>query len=70
MTASWPKERVGTEVRQLVKLFVREIKIRKKHGDGGIEVRTTYCFGPPSPPPAEAAGGDSSVVGLKNGSRS
>ena len=33
-------------------------------------VRITYPFGPPSPPPAEAAGGESSVVGLKNGSRS
>ena len=56
--------------RHLVKLLVQSITIGKKHEDGGIEVRITYRFGPPSPPPAEAGGEDSSVAGLKNGSRS
>ncbi len=54
--------------RQLVKLLVQSITVGNKHEDGGIEVRITYRFGPPSPPPAEAAGGESSVTGLKNGS--
>ena len=35
---------------------------------GGVEARITYRFVPPSPPPAEAAGGELSVAGLKNGS--
>jgi hypothetical protein len=56
--------------RHLVKLLVQSITIGKKHEDGGIEVRITYRFGPPSPPPADAGGEDSSVAGLKNGSRS
>jgi hypothetical protein len=55
--------------RQLVKLLVQSITVGKKHEDGGIEVRITYRFGPPAPPPAEA-GGDLSAAGLKNGSRS
>jgi hypothetical protein len=55
--------------RQPVKLLVQSITVEKKHEDGGIEVRVTYRFGPPSPPPAEA-GGELSAVGLKNGSRS
>ena len=55
--------------RQLVKLLVQSITVGKKHEDGGIEVRITYRFGPPSPPPAEA-GGVLSVTGVKNGSRS
>ncbi len=55
--------------RQLVKLLVQSITVGKRHEDG-VEVRITYRFGPPSPPPAEAAGGESSVVGLRNGSRS
>jgi hypothetical protein len=56
--------------RHLVKLLVQSITVGKKHEDGGIEVRITYRFGPPSPPPADAGGEDSSVAGLKNGSRS
>ena len=56
--------------RQLVKLLVQSITVGKKHEDGGIEARITYRFGPPSPPPADAGGEDSSVAGLKNGSRS
>ncbi len=56
--------------RRLVKLLVQSITVGKKHEDGGIEVRITYRFGPPSPPPADAGGEDSSVAGLKNGSRS
>ena len=44
--------------------------VRKKHEYCSLEVRITYRFVPPSPPPADAAGGESSVVGLKNGSRS
>ncbi len=55
--------------RQLVKLLVQSITVGKTHEDGGIEVRITYRFGPPSPPSAEA-GGESFVTGLKNGSRS
>jgi hypothetical protein len=56
--------------RQLVKLLVQSITVGKKHEDGGIEVRITYRFGPPSSPPAEADGAEVSVAGLKNGSRS
>jgi site-specific DNA recombinase len=56
--------------RQLVKLLVQSIAVGKKHEDGGIEVRITYRFGPPSPPPAEAGGEVLSVTGFKNGSRS
>ena len=57
--------------RQLVKLLVRSIAIGTKDEDGVIEVRITYRFGPPSPPPAEAGGGEELVVcGFKNGSRS
>lgn len=56
--------------RQLVKLLVQSITAGKKREDGGIEVRIIYRFGPPSPSPAEAAGGESSVAGLRNGSRS
>jgi hypothetical protein len=57
--------------RQLVKLLVQSITVGKKDEDGGIEVRITYRFGPPSPPPAEAAGGEELVVaGFRNGSRS
>ena len=56
--------------RQLVKLLVRSIAVGNKHEDGRIEVWITYCFGSPSPPPAEAAGGEVSVAGLKNGRRS
>ncbi len=55
--------------RHLVKPLVQSITVGKKHEDGGIEVRITYRFGPPSPPPAEA-GGELFVAGLKNGSRS
>jgi hypothetical protein len=55
--------------RQLVKLLVQSITVGKRREDGSIEVRITYRFGPPSPPPAEA-GGESVVPGLKNGSRS
>jgi hypothetical protein len=55
--------------RQLVKLLVQAITVGKKHEDGGIQVRITYRFGRPSPPPAEA-GGEVSVTGFKNGSRS
>jgi hypothetical protein len=55
--------------RQLVKLLVQSITIGKKHEDGGIEVRITYRFGPPSSSPAEARG-ELSMSGLKNGSRS
>ena len=55
--------------RQLVKLLVQSITVGEKHKDGGIEVRITYRFGPPSPPSAEA-GGESFVTGLKNGNRS
>ncbi len=55
--------------RHLVKLLVQSITIGKRREDGSIEVRITYRFGPPSPPPAEA-GGESVVPGLKNGSRS
>ena len=56
--------------RQLVKLLVQSITVGKKDEDGGIEVRITYRFGPPSSPPAEAAGGEEELVvsGLKNGS--
>jgi site-specific DNA recombinase len=42
--------------RQLVKLLVQSITVGKKHEDGGIEVRITYRFGPPS----EAATSDDS----------
>jgi site-specific DNA recombinase len=59
--------------RHLVKLLVQSITIGKKHEEGGIEVRITYRFGPsslPPPPPAEAGGGELSMSGLKNGSRS
>ena len=55
--------------RQLVKLLVQSITVGKRREGGGIEVRITYRFGPPSPPPAEA-GGESVVPGFKNGSRS
>jgi hypothetical protein len=55
--------------RQLVKLLVQSITIGKKRENGGIEVRITYRFGPPSPSPAES-GAESVVPGLKNGSRS
>ena len=59
--------------RHLVKLLVQSITIGKKHEEGGIEGRITYRFGPsslPPPPPAEAGGGELSMSGLKNGSRS
>ena len=57
--------------RQLVKLLVQSITVGKKDEDDGIEVRITYRFGPPSPPPAEAAGGEESfMAGVKNGSLS
>ena len=56
--------------RQLVKLLVQSITVGKKHEDGGIEVRITYRFGPPSLPPAEADPGEVSVAGFRNGSRS
>src|SRR3712207_6155435 len=56
--------------RQLVKLLVQSITVGKRHEDGSIEVRITYRFGPPSPPPAEYGDGELSVAGLKNGSRS
>jgi hypothetical protein len=55
--------------RQLVKLLVQSITVGKRREDGRTEVRITYRFGPPSPPPAEA-GRESVVTGLKNGSRS
>jgi hypothetical protein len=55
--------------RQLVRLLVQSITVGQRHEEGRIEVRITYRFGPPSPPPAEA-GGMLSVAGLKNGSRS
>jgi hypothetical protein len=55
--------------RQLVKLLVQSVTVGKKHEDGGTEVRITYRFGPPSQSPAEA-GGELSVAGFKNGSRS
>ena len=54
---------------QLVKLLVQSITIGKRREGGSIEVRITYRFGPPSPPPAEA-GGEPVVPGVKNGSRS
>jgi hypothetical protein len=57
--------------RQLVKVLVQAITVGIKNENGGIEVRITYRFGPPSPPPAEAAGGDESfMAGFRNGSRS
>ena len=57
--------------RQLVKLLVQSITVGKKDEDDGIEVRITYRFGPPSPPPAEAAGGEEPfMAGVKNGSLS
>jgi hypothetical protein len=62
-------EEVFQARRQLVKLLVQSITVGKKHEDGTIEVRITYRFGPPSSPPAEA-GGELSVAGFKNGSRS
>ena len=52
--------------RQLVKLLVQSISAGKRPDDGRTEIRITYRFGPP---PAEASEG-SSVVQLKNGSRS
>jgi len=55
--------------RQLVKLLVQSITVGKKREDGGIEVRITYRFGPPSPSPAES-GEELFMAGLKNGSRS
>jgi hypothetical protein len=56
--------------RQLVKLLVQSITVGEKREDGSIEVRITYRFGPPSPPPAEAGGEEVSVADFKNGSRS
>jgi len=56
--------------RQIVKLLVQSITVGKKHEDGGIEVRITYRFGPPSSPPGEYGGGELSVAGLKNGNLS
>jgi hypothetical protein len=56
--------------RQLVKLLVQSITVGEKREDGSIEVRITYRFGPPSPPPAEAGRGGVSVADFKNGSRS
>jgi hypothetical protein len=56
--------------RQLVKLLVQSITVGKKHEDGGIEVRITYRFGPPSPPPGDAGGEEMFTSGLKNGSLS
>jgi hypothetical protein len=51
-----------------VKLFVQSITVGKRHeeDDSGIEVRKTYRFGPPSPPPAES-GRELSIPTLKNG---
>jgi hypothetical protein len=56
--------------RQLVKLLVQSITVGKKDENGGIEVRKTYRFGPPSPSPAEAGGEELVVAGFRNGSRS
>jgi hypothetical protein len=56
--------------RQLVKLLVAGITVGKRPEDGQTEVRITYR---PSPPPGGGgaqAGGESSVGGLRNGSRS
>ena len=56
--------------RQLVKLLAQSITVGKRYEeDGGVEVRITYRFGPPSPPPAESRGA-LSIPSLKNGSRS
>ena len=52
--------------RRLVKLLVQSISAGKRPDDGRTEVRITYRFGPP---PAEVSE-SSSVVHLKNGSRS
>jgi site-specific DNA recombinase len=54
--------------RALVKLLVAGITAGRDE-DGQLDVRITYRFGPPSSPPAEA-GGELSVAGFKNGSRS
>ena len=62
--------RVSRGLWQIVKLLVQSITVGKKREDGRIEVRITYRFGPPSAPPGEAGGGELSVAGLKNGSRS
>ncbi len=56
--------------RQLVKLLVQSITVGKKNEGGGIEVRITYRFGPPSPPPGDAGGAERFMSGLKNGSLS
>jgi site-specific DNA recombinase len=56
--------------RQLVKLLVQSSAVGQRREDGSIEVRITYRFGPPSPPPAEAGGEGSFVPRFKNGSRS
>jgi hypothetical protein len=62
--------RVREEFTERPGLLVQSITVEKRHDDGGIEVRTTYRFGLPSPPPAEAGGGELSEAGLMNGSRS
>jgi hypothetical protein len=56
--------------RQLVKLLVAGLTVGKRTEGGDTEIRITYRFGPPSSPPAEADGGEVSMAGLRNGSRS
>jgi site-specific DNA recombinase len=56
--------------RQLVKLLVAGITARKRHEDGGTEVRITYRFGPPPGGSGLQEEGGSFVGSLMNGSRS
>jgi hypothetical protein len=56
--------------RQLVKLLVAGITARKRHEDGGTEVRITYRFGPPPGGGGLQEEGGSFVGSFMNGSRS
>jgi site-specific DNA recombinase len=56
--------------KQLVKLLVAKITARKRHEDGGTEVRITYRFGPPPGGGGLQEEGGSFVGSLMNGSRS
>jgi site-specific DNA recombinase len=56
--------------RQLVKLLVAGITARKRHEDGGTEVRITYRFGPLPDGGGLQEEGGSFVGSLMNGSRS
>ena len=56
--------------RQLVRLLVAGITARRRHEDGGTEVRITYRFGPPPDQGGVQEEEGSSVGSLMNGNLS